>query len=78
MAAMDTNGAGVAPAGAPAEGQDFTKMSVVDTMKLYYGWLYPHDVMYKWLVYGNGMSSFLLRVFSLSLSPQHGYICLFP
>ena len=66
MAAMDANGA--APAGAPAEGQDFTKMAVVDTMKLYYGWLYPHDVMYKWLVYGNGMSSFLLRVFSLSLS----------
>lgn len=42
---------GVLPA---TEGQDFTKMSVVDMMKLYYGWLYPHDIMYKWLVYGNG------------------------
>lgn len=59
MAAMDTNEASIAPAavaaGGGAEGQDFTKMSVVDTMKLYYGWLYPHDVMYKWLVYGNGV-----------------------
>jgi hypothetical protein len=50
---MDVNEAPTAVGG--GEGQDFTKMSVVDTMKLYYGWLYPHDVMYKWLVYGNGM-----------------------
>lgn len=53
---MDVNEAPTAvAAGGRGEGQDFTKMSVVDTMKLYYGWLYPHDVMYKWLVYGNGM-----------------------
>ena len=34
--------------------QDFTKMPVSAMMKLYYGWLFPHDVMYKWLVYGHG------------------------
>ena len=40
----------------PLPGQDFTKMTVQDSMKLYYGWLFPHDVMYKWLAYGNGTS----------------------
>ena len=40
--------------GSGEQAQDFTKMAVVDTMKLYYGWLFPHDVMYAWLAYGNG------------------------
>lgn len=32
---------------------DFSNMSVQDMMTLYYGWLFPHDIMYSWLVYGN-------------------------
>ncbi len=53
---------------------DFTKMSVPDMMKLYYGWLFPHDIMYSWLVYGNDskhpqadMSYFQNREFCFTL-----------
>lgn len=56
------------------EDGDFTKMSVPDMMKLYYGWLFPHDVMYSWLVYGNDskhpqadMSYFQKREFCFTL-----------
>ncbi|KAL4539481.1 hypothetical protein Ndes2437B_g02147 [Nannochloris sp. 'desiccata'] len=46
---MTTDDPGTSGAGA----QDFTKMGVHETMKLYYGWLFPHQEMYKWLAYGN-------------------------